>query len=455
MGWGNYRHQADVLHAYHVLKRGGLPDERIVVMVYDDLADSYENAFPGKVFNKPGGPDVYAGAPKDYTGADVTSETFLAVLAGDAEAVAGKGSGKVIASGPHDRVFVFYSDHGAAGVVGMPTGDFLYADEFVKTLRQKHRRHGFKEMVLYIEACESGSMFEGLLDNDLEIYATTASNAYESSWATYCPGFGAAELTTCLGDLYSVAWMEDSETSDLTVETLEQQYGLVRIRTSANFTYSQGSHVMQYGAMEIDTEPAGDYLGMYNNGSAPTPTLSQASSMPGMTRTMRQRDADLMPLYHKAATAASPRLQQQAMTELTAELGRRAALDDSVRATVRNLLKHPRYSAPLQQHLQSGGAAKPAVAASQTVVSHCPEAALSELLNGSFGRPSPGRPLVDDWDCLRGMVAAWQSQCGALGQYGMRHTRLFANLCNAGIAPGALLDTAIIQCALPAAAEAA
>ena len=47
---------------------------------------------------------------------------------------------------------------------------------------------GFADLVFYVEACESGSIFEGLLDNELNIYATTASNAYESSWGTYCPG---------------------------------------------------------------------------------------------------------------------------------------------------------------------------------------------------------------------------------------------------------------------------
>lgn len=66
--------------------------------------------------------------------------------------------------------------------------------------------------VLYIEACESGSIFEGLLPKGLNIYATTASNAEESSWGTYCPGEYPSpppEYETCLGDLYAVSWMED------------------------------------------------------------------------------------------------------------------------------------------------------------------------------------------------------------------------------------------------------
>jgi hypothetical protein len=55
MGWGNYRHQADICHAYQVLKEGGLDDEHIVVMMYDDIADNAENIYPGEIYNKPGG----------------------------------------------------------------------------------------------------------------------------------------------------------------------------------------------------------------------------------------------------------------------------------------------------------------------------------------------------------------------------------------------------------------
>ena len=70
----------------------------------------------------------------------------------------------------------------------------------------------FADLVLYIEACEAGSMFEGLLNDSLNIYATTAANAHESSWGTYCPGMhpsSPAEFNTCLGDLYSISWMEN------------------------------------------------------------------------------------------------------------------------------------------------------------------------------------------------------------------------------------------------------
>ena len=47
----------------------------------------------------------------------MTAANFYAVLLGNASAVTG-GSGKVLSSGPLDKVFVYYTDHGGPGVLG-------------------------------------------------------------------------------------------------------------------------------------------------------------------------------------------------------------------------------------------------------------------------------------------------------------------------------------------------
>lgn len=52
------------MQAYQVLAAGGVPDDHIVVMVYDDIASSIENPHKGQMFNRPGGPNVYKGMPK-------------------------------------------------------------------------------------------------------------------------------------------------------------------------------------------------------------------------------------------------------------------------------------------------------------------------------------------------------------------------------------------------------
>lgn len=67
-----------------------------------------------------------------------------------------------------------------------------------------HEKKMYKQLVVYVEACESGSMFAGdLLPKNLSIYATTAANGHESSYACFMD----KKLRTFLGDVYSVTWM--------------------------------------------------------------------------------------------------------------------------------------------------------------------------------------------------------------------------------------------------------
>jgi len=63
-GYENYRHQADICHAYQILKKGGLKDENIIVFMYDDIAYNPKNPRHGVIINHPNGPDVYYGVPK-------------------------------------------------------------------------------------------------------------------------------------------------------------------------------------------------------------------------------------------------------------------------------------------------------------------------------------------------------------------------------------------------------
>lgn len=51
-------------------------------MAYDDVANDPENPFPGKLYNKPNGQDVYTGCNIDYKGASVTPANFLNILKG-------------------------------------------------------------------------------------------------------------------------------------------------------------------------------------------------------------------------------------------------------------------------------------------------------------------------------------------------------------------------------------
>jgi len=120
-----------------------------------------------------------------------------------------------------------------------------------------YENHKYNQMVLYIEACESGSMFSNILPASWNIYAMTASNPTESSWGTYCypaDNVKGVHLNTCLGDLFSINWMENADAVDNKKETLEVQYEIVKQETNK-------SHVMRYGSLDFLNEVIGDFEG--------------------------------------------------------------------------------------------------------------------------------------------------------------------------------------------------
>ncbi|KAG5449997.1 Hemoglobinase [Clonorchis sinensis] len=247
-GWGNYRHQADVFHAYQILRHNNISAEQIITFAYDDIANNSENPFMGKVFNDYYHIDVYEGVIIDYRGEDVTPQNFLRVLRGDKELeAAGK---KVLKSGPEDHVFIYFSDHGGDGIISFPE-DELSATDLNKTLGYMYKNGKYKKLVLYVEACESGSMFEGILPSNIGIYVTTAANNQEASWATFCHD---EVIDTCLADEYSYNWLTDSEEHDLTHRTLDQQFKSVKRRTKR-------SHVSRFGEMDVGRLPVGDFQG--------------------------------------------------------------------------------------------------------------------------------------------------------------------------------------------------
>ncbi|KAK6035247.1 peptidase C13 family protein [Cooperia oncophora] len=133
-----------------------------------------------------------------------------------------------------DRIFVYFSDHGSTGLIAFPVGR-LTAKRLNEALLTMHKQHRFKQLVFYLEACESGSMFKDILRKNIN-------------------------------------------------ETLDEQYQFVRDVT-------EGSHVMNYGNLSIANEPVGWFLGTKN------PYMKSESSKPKHKKVLwPSRDVELMHL---------------------------------------------------------------------------------------------------------------------------------------------------------------
>jgi len=263
--YANYRHQADACHAYKIAIKNGIPEKNVILFLVDDVANSHENPFKGKLFNKPTangvpGVDVYEGCKPSYTGKQVNSKNFEAVLTGDSATA----TGPVLQSTSKDKVFINFVDHGGVGLIAFPEKVY-HKKQLMTTLQTMHSKKMYSRLVFYLEACESGSMFEGKDGKthssylkSMNIFATTAANGKESSWGTYCPPqdkVNGKHIGSCLGDLYSVNWMEDSDkAAEQASESLKSQWLLVKKETNK-------SHVLKFGDNTILQEHIHDYQG--------------------------------------------------------------------------------------------------------------------------------------------------------------------------------------------------
>ena len=302
-GFSNYRHQADICHAYQTLVKGGLPASNIITFAYDDIAQNSQNPFKGQIFNHPNGKDVYSGCVIDYKGKDVTPKNFLAVLQQNADAVKGIGSGRVLKSTANDKVFINFADHGAPGLIAFPT-QYLYATDLTPVLTSMWTKKQYQEAVFYLEACESGSMFQGFPTNQ-KFYALTAANPTESSWGYYCSPddlVNGKHIGSCLGDLFSINWMEDTDAHDMTGETLAAQFAAVQAKTTK-------SHVMQYGDLSFGSEAASNFVGKGKTGITEALNDDRGSAVDS-------RDAHLMYLINRHATQLSAESQDELNKEI-------------------------------------------------------------------------------------------------------------------------------------------
>lgn len=103
---------ANTLAMYRTLKRLGLPDSNIILMLADDVACNARNAFPATVYANSGKMlDLYGeGIEVDYKGYEVTVESFLRLLTGRHDATVPRS--KRLLSDASSNVFIYMTGHG-------------------------------------------------------------------------------------------------------------------------------------------------------------------------------------------------------------------------------------------------------------------------------------------------------------------------------------------------------
>merc|ERR1712232_451528 len=247
---------------------------------------------------------------------------------------------------------------------------------------------GYKELLFYLEACESGSIFNNLL-KEPNAKAATAANPKESSWGWYCASTNMGgdlvdgkAIGSCLGDEFSVRWMEDTDAANMQMETVGQQFSKVKAAVNK-------SHVQEYGVSALDSEPIGNFQGTL--GALSTETVSARLEGDGVN----SRQVEVHQAYWSVLRAETAATRKTAEKDLAAILARRRASD-----------------------------VKFAKIASEACTGD--EVKAEEMLEGPV-------EAITNVACHKAAVTSFEYSCGSFDDYSIRYSRLFVNLCESGM----------------------
>ena len=179
--WDNYRHQADALAIYQMLKRHGYDDDHIVLVLADNIANDPNNIYPGEVYVKPkseGGENVYKDVKVDYRLSDIPLGSLRKIILGEKSAE----FPEVFNADEHSNIFMYWCGHGNRGKMAWGSNQQLTTETMKGGWQEILAARKFRKFFAAIDACYSGSIGEAF--NDIPgLLCLTAANANEPSKA--------------------------------------------------------------------------------------------------------------------------------------------------------------------------------------------------------------------------------------------------------------------------------
>lgn len=176
--WANYRHQADAIAMYQILKEQGFPDNRIIMILEDNIAYDSNNLYPGVVRVEPDGENIYRDVKVDYHLSDLNVSDLNDILNG-------KSSERLpvtIESDRSDNLVVFWCGHGNFGRLAWGSTASISSLQFKEILTGMHETDKYRKIFIAMDACYSGSIGEECLGIP-GVFFMTSANSLETSKA--------------------------------------------------------------------------------------------------------------------------------------------------------------------------------------------------------------------------------------------------------------------------------
>ncbi|PHT35622.1 putative GPI-anchor transamidase [Capsicum baccatum] len=147
---------------HRTVKRLGIPDERIILMLADDMACNARNKYPAQVFNNENHRlNLYGdNVEVDYRGYEVTVENFLRVLTGRHETAVPRSKRLLSDEGSH--ILLYMTGHGGDEFLKFQDSEELQSHDLADAVKQMKEKRRFKELLIMVDTCQAATLFSQL-----------------------------------------------------------------------------------------------------------------------------------------------------------------------------------------------------------------------------------------------------------------------------------------------------
>jgi phosphatidylinositol glycan class K len=166
---------------YRSVKRLGIPDSQIILMLADDVACNPRNAFPGTVYNNADRVlDLYGESVEvDYRGYEVTVENFLRLLTDRVSPETPRS--KRLLTDDRSNLFIYMTGHGGEEFLKFQDAEEISAFDIADALEQMYEKRRYHEVLFMIDTCQANTMYSKFYSPN--VLATGSSEVGESSYS--------------------------------------------------------------------------------------------------------------------------------------------------------------------------------------------------------------------------------------------------------------------------------
>ncbi|RMJ12345.1 GPI-anchor transamidase [Fusarium kuroshium] len=323
--WFNYRHLANVLSMYRTVKRLGIPDSQIILMLPDDMACNPRNAFPGTVYsNSDRAVDLYGdNIEVDYRGYEVTVENFIRLLTDRVGAEMPRS--KRLLTDDRSNILVYMTGHGGNEFLKFQDAEEIGAFDLADAFEQMWEKKRYHEILFMIDTCQANTMYSRFYSPN--IIATGSSELDQSSYSHHADNdVGVAVIDRYT--YYNLEFLENNVkdlNSQKTVGELFDSYDYDKIHSHAGMRYD----LFPGGAENARSRLITDFFGNIQNvevDSAGNLTLEEdLLALSKKIAVLRQKEAEQA---KEASQEGSASAAASAPTEAARRVQKAKALTD-------------------------------------------------------------------------------------------------------------------------------